>query len=109
ANEGFVSVTFTDKGGEIYTNRYFLSLQKDIPFPAVKISRNIQAISGGYEISLQPDRFARAVFLSMDGIDHFFEDNYFDLLPGKEVKVKVSTALSRKEFEKQLKIRSYNR
>ncbi|KAA6303578.1 MAG: Exo-beta-D-glucosaminidase [Candidatus Ordinivivax streblomastigis] len=109
ANEGFVSVSFTDKGGEIYTNRYFLSLQKDITFPAVKISRNIQAVSGGYEISLQSDQFTRAVFLSIDGIDHFFEDNYFDLLPGKEVIVKVSTALSRKEFEKQLKIRSYNR
>jgi beta-mannosidase len=107
ANEGFVYVTFTDKSGIVYTNRYFLTLQKEITFPAVKISKNIRPVSGGYEITLQTDKFARAVFLSIDGIDNFFEDNYFDLLPGKTVTVRVRTTLPQKEFEKELKITSY--
>jgi len=106
-NEVLVYVTFDDSDGKVYANRYFPALQKDIDFPKVNISRKIQAVEGGYEVTLQSDKLARAVMLSIDGIDNFFEDNYFDILPGTEVKVKVTTPLSRSEFEKQLKVTSF--
>ncbi|NDW10790.1 glycoside hydrolase family 2 protein [Dysgonomonas sp. 520] len=102
----FVYVTFDDAKGGTYTNRYFLALQKDIDFPKVKISRKVQAVSGGYEVTLKSDKLARAVMMSIEGIDNFFENNYFDILPGQEVKVKVTTKLSQNEFEKQLKVTS---
>ena len=48
--------------------------------------------------------FARAVFLSLDGIDNFFSDNYFNILPGDRRTIHVTTPLSRADFEKQLKV-----
>ena len=59
---------------------------------------------GGVEVTLSTDNFARAVYMEVDGIDNFFENNYIDLLPNTSRKVKVQTSLSAEEFAKQLKI-----
>ena len=107
ANEVFIFAEFKDHAGVSYTNRYFLTKQKEVGFPSANIKRSVRPVDGGYEISLTADHFVRAVLLSVDGIDNFFEDNYFDILPGQEVKVKVRTGLLQQEFEKQLKITSF--
>lgn len=106
-NDVILTTTFIDNTGIEYDNRYFLALQKEIDLPVAKINRSIQAIAGGYEITLNADKFVRAALLSIDGIDNFFEDNYFDILPGKEVKVRVKTNLPQQEFEKQLQVSSF--
>jgi beta-mannosidase len=100
----FISAKLTDKNGKEYTNNYFLLKQKDIRFPKADIKADIRPVTEGFELVLQSEHFARAVFLSVNGIDNFFEDNYFDLLPRKEKSVKVKTGLSKSDFEKQLKI-----
>ncbi|MFT3739658.1 MAG: glycoside hydrolase family 2 protein [Breznakibacter sp.] len=106
-HEVILLATFTDNAGIPYTNRYFLTPQKEIEFPAVRIDRNIKAVDGGYEVTLRSDKFARAVAMSINGTDNFFEDNYFDILPGQEIRVKVRTILPQQEFEKQLKVTSF--
>jgi beta-mannosidase len=63
-------------------------------------------VAGGFEVSLASDKFARAVFLSLSGIDYFFEDNYFDILPGQTVRVLVKTSLPEAEFSRQLRVSS---
>lgn len=98
-----VHVELTDKAGKVYKNNYFLLPQKEINFPEANISKTIVAVSGGYEVSLSAESFARAVFMSVEGIDNFFGDNYFDILPGQTEVVKVKTYLSPDDFEKQLK------
>lgn len=100
----FVQVTLTDKKGIEYKNTFFLTLQKDIDFPLTHIRRTIRPVEGGYEIVLQSDRFARAVFLSVDGIDNWIDNNYFDILPGETIKTVIKTPISQTELEKQLKI-----
>ncbi|MDR3058672.1 MAG: glycoside hydrolase family 2 protein [Prevotella sp.] len=99
-----VHVELTDNAGKMYANNYFLLPQKHINFPKASISKIVKAVNGGYEVSLTTDNFARAAFMSIEGIDNFFENNYFDILPGKTVTVKVTTPLSQSEFEKQLKV-----
>lgn len=106
AGEVLVRAVFTEKGKQPYNNNYFLTKQKEVNYPAVNISKTIQPVSGGYAVTLRSDKFARAVFLSLKGIDNFFENNYFDLLPGKPVTIKVQTKLPQAEFEKQLKVMS---
>jgi beta-mannosidase len=91
---------------ETFRNNYFLGKQKDIHFPEVSITRAIKPVTDGFEVTLQSNRFVRAAFLSLNGIDNFFENNFFDILPGEKVTVKVKSKLSSGEFEKQLKIRS---
>lgn len=93
-----------DDKGNIYTNHYFLVKQKDMNFPRTVIQHSVRPIENGYEITLHSDKFARSVFMSIDGIDHFFENNYFNLMPGIPVSVKVQTALPISEFEAQLKM-----
>ncbi|MDR2057942.1 MAG: glycoside hydrolase family 2 protein [Dysgonamonadaceae bacterium] len=93
-------------GKETFTNNYFLDKQKNIRFPEASVSRSVQVTEGGYEVTLESDCFARAVFLSLEGIDNFFETNYFDILPKEKVTVKVQSNLSPEMFDKQLKIRS---
>lgn len=52
------------------------------------------------------DVFARGVFLSLEGIDNFFSDNYFDILPGEKRKIHVRTSIGSDEMRRQLKILS---
>lgn len=99
-----IHVNYKDRLGEVYTNNYFLLQQKNINFPVTSIKKTIKKINGGYEVSLESEKFARAVFMSVDGIDNFFENNYFDILPGESIRIKVNTTLSESDFDKQLKI-----
>jgi beta-mannosidase len=93
-----------DNNGGVYTNNYFLLQQKNITFPKVAISGKVAKIEDRYEVILTSDKFARAVFMSINGIDNFFESNYFDILSQQNASVKVRMSLSRSDFEKQLKI-----
>lgn len=103
-SEVVIHARLVDKTGKIYTNNYFLLQQKEINYPRTMISKQIKSVDGGYEVLLTSDKFARAVFMSLNGIDNFFENNYFDILPGETVAVKVKSTLSVSDFEKQLKI-----
>ena len=97
---------FQDKNGNCYENHYFLVQQKDMNYQPPAIDRTVTPCENGFEITLTSNKFARGVFLSIEGIDNFFENNYFNLIPGQAYRVKVQTRLSQPEFEKQLKITS---
>lgn len=99
-----VCAELKDDKGNSYSNHYFLMKQKEMNFPRTVIQRTVRAIENGYEITLRSDKFARSVFMSIDGIDNFFENNYFNLMPDTPVKVKVRTTLPQTEFEAQLKV-----
>lgn len=102
------AVTFETPGSEPYTNIAYAVRQKFMNYPApdfnVEIARAPEA--DGYDVTIGSDVFARGVFLSLEGIDNFFSDNYFDILPGKNRKIHVKTGLDADNFKKQLKINS---
>jgi len=104
ANEVVVNVQFTPNNkGEVITSNYFLTRYKEIDFPKATIKMHSVAAPEGYDVTVESDAFARGVFLSIEGIDNFFSDNYFDLLPGEPVKIHVATKLDKATFDKQLK------
>jgi len=105
-NEVVAHVVLETSNGSTYKNNYFFASQKEMDFPKTVISRTIQKIDGGYEVYLQSAVYARGVFLSLEGIDNFFDANYFDLLPNEKRTIKVKTPLASGDFEKQLKISS---
>ena len=90
-----------------YDNNYELLLQKQMQYPDVHITTTVAPVKGGMEVTLRADAFARAVCLSIEGIDNFFSDNYFDLIPGEKKTVMVTTALPLDEFKKQLTVTSF--
>ena len=103
-NEVVVNASFTENGkNEAITNNYFLTRYKEIDYPKATISKTTVATGDGFDVTLQSDVFARGVFLSIEDIDNFFSDNYFDLLPGEPKTIHVTTKLGKAEFDKQLK------
>ncbi|MGL5272513.1 MAG: glycoside hydrolase family 2 protein, partial [Phocaeicola sp.] len=87
-----------------YTNIAYATEQKNLNYIKSNIDWLAEKVDDGYIVTLTSNVFARSVFMSLPGIDNFFEDNYFDLLPGKSVKVRVKSNLSLSLFKSQLKV-----
>lgn len=105
-NEVVVNARFFPAAGPVVENNYFLTRYKDIDFPKATLVTEATAAGDGFDVTLSSDVYARGVFLSIDGIDNFFSDNYFDLLPGEKKTVHVTTPLDEKTFTAQLKTQS---
>ncbi len=78
-------------GGKTYYNIAYAARQKDMHYSRPDISVRTEKTDGGYDVSLTSDVFARGVYLNIKGTEHFFSDNYFDILPGKTVTVHLET------------------
>lgn len=87
-----------DRRTSLRQHRIF-RLSKELELPEADIRWSVGPAADGYEITLSSDRFVRAVWLALDGNEHF-EDNYFDLVPGVSKTVRVATTLSRSEFDR---------
>ena len=98
-----ILVTRFTTGDRSYSNIGYFVPQKELKLPETDIRWRVEAVEEGYNVTLTSERFARAVWLSLDG-NEFFEDNYFDLLPGVSRTVHVTTDLSREAFDRQLQI-----
>ena len=69
---------------------YFTPL-KELNLPRAEIKSVIQKTKNGYKISLSSDKLVKNILLTSPGIDGFFSDNYFDILPGQTVEVTFET------------------
>lgn len=104
--EVIFTTSFVTKDAEPYTNIAYACRQKYMEYSKPQFSIDIQPAEGGFDVTIGSDIFARGVFLSLDGIENFFSDNYFDILPGDERKIRVNTSISYNDFIKQLKVNS---
>ena len=102
--ENVVIVSSLKVGDKCYTSHNYFVKQSELNFPACNIATKVESCDGGVAVTVSSDNFARAVYLSIEDYNNFFEDNYFDLLPGTSRTVKVKTNLSVDEFKKQLKV-----
>ena len=78
-----------ENGREVLTNTAYLRKENMLPFPDAKLSLEIN----GDVLVVKTDDFARCVELSAgedgEAFGWMFEDNYFDLLPFEEKRVKI--------------------
>ncbi|ASZ09524.1 glycoside hydrolase family 2 protein [Chitinophaga sp. MD30] len=85
---------------------YFAStkaLQLERPAIAISITRQQEELY----ITLRTDKLARHVYLSLkDDPDARFSDNYFDLLPGMPVTIRLHAGLSTQAAQQQLQVMS---
>lgn len=79
---------------------------KDLALPNAKIEHKITKTETGFTIELSTDKLAKNVYLTADAEDGFFSDNYFDLLPGRPVRISYTTKNTSADLEKVLKITS---
>lgn len=81
---------------------------KDIELADPKIRTSVQAAGGGFRVTLSGAHPALWAWVSLDGLDAEFSDNFVDLAPGKAatifVKPKAKVGLA--QFRKALRVRS---
>lgn len=107
ANEAIIHVEFNVGSGlaaATYSNNYILVYPKDLKLEPT----NVQVKVDGNSLKVTTDRYARGIFLTLEGDpDHHFSDNYFDLLPGEKRAVTVATKIPRAELQSRLQVMVY--
>jgi hypothetical protein len=88
--EHILFATLTDANGRVIARANALAdIERRVAFPAAKL--NVQVKDGA--LSITTDKFARTVTLEGDADGDpsgwFFEDNYFDLMPGEVKTVRI--------------------
>jgi hypothetical protein len=89
-SENILYARFVDATrGVDYTNVDYVDIDRRLIFPEAKLSMSVQ----GDTLSVSTDSFARCVELEGsdkgDEFGFYFEDNYFDLLPGLTKKIRI--------------------
>ena len=83
----------TVDGEEVATNNFYFAAPKYLDLPPSDIWFSLKRIDGGYELELFSDVLERKIFVDITGGKGTFSDNYFDLLPGREKTIKITTNL----------------
>ncbi|MDT7807974.1 MAG: beta-mannosidase [Acidobacteriota bacterium] len=95
-------------GRVVSSSEHFFRTFKELMLPSPRVSASVAAARDGFKLKLDTDKLARAVYLSAEGIEGDFSDNYFDLIPGRpvEVEFRPQGRARVEEFRKRLKVRS---
>ena len=95
-------------GQRVSSNEHFFQPYKNLSLPTPQIQTDIMTTRNGFKVTLLSRTFARAVYLSLPNYEGFFEDNYFDLMPGQKVEIDFGTqaAIRLADFRANLKIRT---
>jgi beta-mannosidase len=104
----FVYCELLVEGKPVSSNEIFFQPYKDLAVSKAQISTSITRIRGGFKIALKTERFAKAVYLSVENEAGRFSDNYFDLIPGRtvEVEFRAHDLITLNDFRRRLKVRS---
>ncbi len=95
-------------GKTISTNEYFFKTFKEMMFSEPAITTEVVSNEKGFRITISTDKVAKAVFLSGLTEEGIFEDNYFNLIPGKkkEIEFRAARKMNADEFRRKLRVRS---
>ena len=95
-------------GQIVSTNRYFFHPFKELTLPTPQIDAALTRTRAGFVVKLTTDKFARAVYLTADGLDGAFSDNYFDLVPGRpfQTNFRSRRPITLADFRAHLRVRS---
>lgn len=98
----------TDKSGRIIAAEDFLFVQNKLamlPDPKLKVS--VVCKKGIAKISIQAEKFARYVALSMENIKTPFSNNYFDIMAGGRAEITIPVGkMKEQEVLEKLRIKS---
>jgi beta-mannosidase len=103
----FLLAELKSGGKTVSQNEYFFKPFKELSLDRPAIKTEINQSANGFKIVLSTDKLAKSVYLS-GFTEGFFTDNYFNLIPGKNVEIEFRTKqkMSVDEFRGKLKVRS---
>jgi beta-mannosidase len=93
-------------GGErVSRNLVFFEVTHDLELPvAPKIDATINKAGEGYDVTLQSTQLARGVYLSFGDLNSDISDNYFDLLPGEPITLRVKSDATPEQIRQAMKV-----
>ncbi|HET6557318.1 MAG TPA: glycoside hydrolase family 2 protein [Prolixibacteraceae bacterium] len=106
AGNQFLAVELLENGTVISANTLFFKPIKDIALPKPQVKFELTIIDGGYEISLSTDKLAKNLYMTIGEEEGFFSDNYFDLIPGQAVKVKLESKVPMEKLQQVFAVQS---
>jgi beta-mannosidase len=108
SKEVFLLAEVLVDGKLVSSNEKFFEPYKNLSLPPSQIKTEVVTVRGGFKVTLSTDKFARSVYLSVPNHNGFFSNNYFDLIPGRNVEVlfRPSGAITLGDFLGSLKIRT---
>jgi beta-mannosidase len=83
----FLNVRLTAGGETLSNHNRFFVPPKDMKLKGPRIETRVARGDGGFVVVLGSDTLARHVRLTCPADDGFFDDNYFDLVPGEPAQV----------------------
>src|SRR5580704_2148375 len=93
--KSFLVFDLTVGGQNVSRNLIFFDTMHNLDLPtSVHIETSLSNSNGTYAVTLRSQVLARSVYLSFGDLDVQTADNYFDLLPGETVTVKLTTPSS---------------
>ena len=108
ASKLFLHCELASGGRVASANNVFFKPYKELAIPAPRVSTNVARTREGFAVTLKSDTLARAVYLSAEGLEGTFSDNYFDLAPNAETRVefRAPRATSLDNFRAKLRVRT---
>jgi beta-mannosidase len=106
ANIQLLIVELTADNAVISSNTMFFKPIKDVLLPKPEVKFEINPTDGGFEVSVSTDKLAKNLYMTIGNEEGFFSDNYFDLMPGQTVKVKLETGMTKDKLQEVFKIRT---
>jgi beta-mannosidase len=100
----FVVAELTAGGAQISRNIVYLAPVKGVYLKPAQLKVETTGAKDSYMIRITSPVLARSVYLSFSDLDVQVSDNYFDLLPGETVEIKVASTASVDEMKKQMKV-----
>ena len=78
-------------GNELITSRqFYLVHAKDLLIENPELTNSVEKIENDYLITLESKKLAKNLFISFDGIEGSYSNNYFDMLPNQKYQVKFT-------------------
>lgn len=95
-----------NEGKKISENTLYFKPVKELALDKNIIGKNISVEGNSIIVKLKSNKLAKNVFLNVKDTDGFFNDNYFDILPGNETTVTYSPnkQINIDEFKSKLEI-----
>ena len=94
-------------GKRVSRNLVFFDVTHDLDLPvAPKIEPTIAQDGTDYVVTLKSAKLARNVYISFGDLDVRTSDNYFDLLPGEPVTVRLTATAGLQQLEAAMKVMS---
>ncbi|MGA2186654.1 MAG: glycoside hydrolase family 2 protein [Bryobacteraceae bacterium] len=91
-------------GKTVSSNLLLFALPKEVHLPAAEIASELTKAGDSYRLRLSSKVLARSVNVSFGGVDAKVSDDYFDLLPGQPVDIRVDSAATADQLRANLKV-----